>query len=298
MSVDNGPWGARDGTVAPAEGDGASGRTLKQYRLGPVEVRLEKAEAPAGAASRVDKGQHPAWAAISTLLLAGFIWYVSGSWLVAGAVVFGLFVHEFGHVLAMNALGMGPAKIYIVPFVGGLARAQRPAASEWHGVLVSLAGPAFGLLATAPFFVGWQMTGGSAWLVGAFFIAMLNLINLAPAPPLDGSHALGPVLARIHPVLELAVIAAIGAGVVFWAVMGGSWLFAALIGLALFGHIKRGPRARHPRRLTPLTAVFSFGLYLATLAACLAVATVAFLPVAGSMEAALAGGFGLFGGGR
>jgi hypothetical protein len=101
-----------------------------------------------------DKGQHPGWAIASTLLMAGFLWWITGSVIVAGAVLFGLFVHEYGHVLAMNKLGMGPARIYIIPFLGGLAKAQRNPKTEWHGVLVSLAGPAFGLIAMIPFGLG------------------------------------------------------------------------------------------------------------------------------------------------
>ena len=99
-----------------------------------------------------DKGQPLIWSVLSTLLLGGFIWWISGSWVIAVAAIVGLFVHEYGHVLAMNRLGMGPARVYIIPFLGGLARGQRMPKSEWDGVLVSLAGPAFGLLAALPFF--------------------------------------------------------------------------------------------------------------------------------------------------
>ena len=126
---------------------------------GPWDPRPEdivppssKPQPGAAAGPALDKGQNPLWALVSTLLLGGLIWYLSGSWIIAVAAIWGLFVHEYGHVLAMNALGMGPARIYIIPFFGGLAKSQRLPQSEWHGVLVSLAGPAFGLLAAIPFF--------------------------------------------------------------------------------------------------------------------------------------------------
>jgi Zn-dependent protease len=74
------------------------------------------------------------------------------------AAIFGLFVHEYGHVLAMNRLGMGPAKIYIIPFLGGLARGQRnPDPSEWHW-RAGAPGRAFRLLAVLPAVV-WLATG-------------------------------------------------------------------------------------------------------------------------------------------
>ena len=74
----------------------------------------------------------------------------------------------------------------MIAFFGGYARGQRPPQSQWDGVKMSLAGPVFGLLAAVPFFGAWGLTGQTEWLVGAFAIAMVNLINLAPAPPLDG----------------------------------------------------------------------------------------------------------------
>lgn len=260
-----GPWDPRPTTVAPA-----------------AEPTRPTADEPG-----FDKGQSPLWAVISTLLLGGLIWYLTGSWVIVVALIFGLFVHEYGHVLAMNRLGMGPAKIYIIPFLGGLAKAQRNPKSEWDGVLVSLAGPAFGLLAAAPFFGLWQITGGPAWLFGAFAIAMINLVNLAPAPPLDGAKALGPVLARIHPMLEWAALLATGAAVVWWGVTNGSFLFAAFLGIALIGHLRRGKWRPYGRQLTWGEAGLSTLLFLATAAACVAVGVAALMPLG---DGGLAGG--------
>ena len=81
-----GPWDARPEEAAPAPA-----REAPRYSA--------RHEAP-----QEDKGQHPVWAVVSTLLMAGFLWFLTGSWVVAGAVLFGLFVHEYGHVLAMNRL--------------------------------------------------------------------------------------------------------------------------------------------------------------------------------------------------
>lgn len=263
---------------------------------GPWDPRPEEpkavethAPAPSGAVDApLDKGQHPAWALISTLLLGGLIWYVSQSWVVAVAAIFGLFVHEYGHVLAMNAVGMGPARIYIIPFLGGLARGQRLPVSEWHGVLVSLAGPAFGLLAAIPFFALYLTVGGPEWLLAATVIAAINLVNLAPAPPLDGSKAIGPVLARIHPMLERVAMIAVGALVVYWGFVTGRWILAAFLAIALYGHLRRGAWRPEGRQLTVKEAVMSVGLFLATGAACAAVGVAALMPLAeGSLPEAL-----------
>ncbi|HYD27843.1 metalloprotease [Brevundimonas sp.] len=272
-----GPWDPRPDDLTPAPA---------------VPERVRGAEPP------LDKGQHPVWAVVSTLLLGGFIWWVTGSWVIAVAAIWGLLVHEYGHVLAMNHLGMGPARIYIIPFLGGVAKSQRLPQSEWHGVLVSLAGPAFGLLAAIPFFAGFVATGNGLWLQGVFAIALINLVNLAPAPPLDGSKALGPVLARIHPMVEKAAMVLVGVVVVLWGVTNGSYIFAAFLALALIGHLRRGAWRPDGRPLTWNESARSVALFALTAAACAGVALAALMPVTGSLAEALALGARYFEFGR
>ena len=262
-------------------------------RPGPWDPKPEQAP-PAAPADRdpprtaeppLDKGQHPVWAIVSTLLLGGLIYMFTQNWVMVVAILFGLLVHEYGHVLAMNRLGMGPARIYVIPFLGGLARGQRLPASEWHGVLVSLAGPAFGMLATLPFFILHFVLGGSAWMLGAAIIAAINLINLAPAPPLDGSKALGPVLARIHPWLEKAAMLAVGAVVVIWGLTGGSYLFAGFLILSLFMHLSRGGWRPEGRTLTMAEAGQSVVLFALTGALCAGVGLGALMLATGGSPA-------------
>ena len=267
-----GPWDRRPEQAAPAQDAVVADR-------GPPGTN----EPP------LDKGQHPVWAIVSTLLLGGFIYWISGSWVIAVAAIWGLFVHEYGHVLAMNRLGMGPAKIYIIPFLGGVAKSQRLPKSEWDGVLVSLAGPGFGLLAAIPFFAGFIATGHGDWLLGAAVIALINLVNLAPAPPLDGSKALGPVLARIHPNVERGAMVLVGALVVFWGLTTGRLILAVFLALALIGHLRRGAWRPEGRPLTGREAGQSVGLFLVAVVACAGVGVAALMPLAGgSLPGALA----------
>lgn len=278
-----GPWDPKPGQTAAAP------TPTPAAKLAPARAEAEPV---------VDKGQNPVWAVVSTLLLGGFIWYLSNSWVIAVAAIWGLLVHEYGHVLAMNRLGMGPARIYIIPFLGGVARSQRLPESEWHGVLVSLAGPAFGLLAAIPFLVGFAIQGDPRWLQGVFAIAIINLVNLAPAPPLDGSKALGPVLARIHPVVEKAAMIVIGALAVFWGLANGSYIFAAFLALALYGHLRRGAWRPEGRQLTGGESAKSVGLFLLTTAACVGVALTALMPISNDLADALYLGGRYFGFGQ
>ena len=192
----------------------------------------------------------------------GWVWALAG--------VIGVFVHEYGHVLAMNALGCGPGRIRIVPFVGGAAIPKVPPGTEFKGVLIALAGPVFGLVAMAPFFIAYAATGQGVWLGGAFFIAVISLINLAPAPPLDGSKALGPALARIHPWLEKAALVVVGALAVLWALSTHNWIFGVFVALGVLGALKQGRVRPFALRLTGRQWLASVALYAAALGLCLA----------------------------
>jgi len=254
---DQGPWGRRDG-IDP-----------QPYTPAPKPIQPKKAR----------NGQ--VTLVVSTLLMVGFLWFLTGSWVIAGSLMFALFVHEYGHVLAMNRLGMGPAKIYVIPFLGGLAKGQTAPRTEWIGVLVSLAGPAFGLLAMLPLLAVWAVTGNVEWVAAAFFVAMLNLINLVPAPPLDGSKALGPVLAKVHPMLEKLVLLAIGIAVVGWGVMTGRYILAVFLGLAIWGHLSKGGLRNYEGPLSGGEAVKSLGLFVLTAAVCSGAAVGSLLAMTG-----------------
>ena len=204
----------------------------------------------------------------STALMGAFLWWRLGP-MVAGAVLAGLFVHEFGHVLAMNRLGCGPARMRIVPFVGGSATPARPAATEFKGVLIALAGPVFGLLAAAPFVIAALVTRRPVWVAGALAIAGLNLITRAPAPPLDGSKALGPALARIHPRLERAALIVVGGVAVLWSLDTRNWIFGLFIAMGVYAAYKRRSLRPWARKLTRSEFRVSLGLYTGALVLCL-----------------------------
>jgi len=208
------------------------------------------------------------WGLISTALLAAWIgWQAGWVWAVAG--VTGVFVHEYGHVLAMNALGCGPGRIRIIPFLGGAATMARPPDSDFKGVLIALAGPVFGLLAAIPFVLLARQTGDVRWIGGAFFIGIINLINLAPAPPLDGSKALGPALARINPWVERIALVLVGVAAVYWAIITGNWLFGAFVGIGTLGALRTGVARYAARPLTPVEWTAAVGLWLLALGLCL-----------------------------
>ncbi|MDR3510220.1 MAG: peptidase M50 [Caulobacteraceae bacterium] len=224
----------------------------------------ERAPRPRSAASELG------WGLVSTAVLALWIaWQWGWIWALAG--VFGILVHETGHLVVINALGCGPSRIHIIPFFGGAATMKRAPRTEFHGVLIALAGPFAGLAASLPFFILAGITQDVRWQGGAFFIAVLNLVNLAPAPPLDGSKALGPALAWIHPWLERAALVLVGGAAALWAFHRGSLLFGTFVAIASLAAL-RGRGQRPPAvRLSTGEWLGAIGLWLATLALGLAV---------------------------
>jgi len=211
---------------------------------------------------------------LSTALLFAWLgWQMGWIWGLAGVV--GVFVHEFGHVLVINALGFGPSRIRIIPFLGGAATMPRLPDTEFKGVLISLAGPAFGMIAALPFFAAAWATHDPQWLGGAFFVGALSLINLIPSPPLDGAKALGPPLARIHPLLERFALAAVGAAAVVWMFSRGSLIAPIFIGLGTFALLRSSRLRPAARRLSWGEWAASLGLYVAVTGLCAAGAVLA-----------------------
>ena len=234
----------------------------------PVSPWAEAAKAPPPA--RPSRLTQFVWGLVSTLLLAAWVSWQMG-WLWGLSAVFGVFVHEFGHVMVINWAGSGPSSIRIIPFFGGAATMRRPPESDFKGVLIALAGPAFGLVAAAPFVIAAYVTHERSWVVGAFWVGSLNLINLAPAAPLDGAKAVGPALARIHPLLERSVLVLIAVLALGWAIQRGSLIFAAFIALGAWRAFAAAPPRAVARPLTFDEWIASVALYIATVSLCAAV---------------------------
>lgn len=225
------------------------------------------ASAPAKAAPASSRTKEIVWALISSGLIAIWLGWNMGP-VVALAGVFGILIHELGHLYAINRLGCGPGKIHFIPFLGGAATAKRPSPTEWIDVIIALAGPAVGIFAALPFFGAWALTGERAWLDGALFIAVINLLNLAPAPPLDGSKALGPVLARVHPQVERAALFLVGGAAILWALERNAFILAAFMGFGLFITLRSARLRPAAVKLSGRQQLSAFALWAAVTALC------------------------------
>jgi Zn-dependent protease len=149
----------------------------------------------------------------------------------AAALIYAIFVHESGHLLAMKRRGLKTSGIWFLPFLGAVAVAKQPFRSHGETYFVAIAGPVFGVLSfvplfAAPFvFVLWTThSDAAAWFGYASAAAFVNLFNLLPIGILDGGrivHSLSMSLSRRMGfvvvggglVLCAALLAAIGSGI-------------------------------------------------------------------------------------
>lgn len=147
-----------------------------------------------------------------------------------------VWVHEYGHLIALRWFGHKQATMMIVPFFGGAAIGARAATTRFENAIVALMGPAFSgaiLLAVTPV-AGWGLRfiisgedlfapayvssvhALKAWggLCAIAFLAMaipINLYNLVPLGMLDGGRVVA-ALARGRlsaALLTLAIFAAL-----------------------------------------------------------------------------------------
>ncbi len=120
-----------------------------------------------------------------TMLLSMLVYAWRFGWPFAVGLVLLIFIHESGHALAARSLGLPIGKMVFVPFMGAFVttgRARNAVEDAYVGIMGPVAGTLGGLACYACYFV----TGHPFWLVLAWFNFFMNLLNLTPAPPLDG----------------------------------------------------------------------------------------------------------------
>jgi Zn-dependent protease len=123
------------------------------------------------------------------LLSVGAYCFAFGwSWQLAGGVVVLVLVHEMGHFVSAKYYRVSVTAPMFIPLVGAYVLLKNRPMNPWINGMISYAGPLAGGLG------GWACYGlglalGWPWLfVVAFYTFILNLFNLLPIPPLDGSH--------------------------------------------------------------------------------------------------------------
>lgn len=125
---------------------------------------------------------------LSTMLLFLSVESRFFGWQLAAGFTLCIFVHEMGHVVVNWRKGIPASAPMFIPFVGALISVRKfpddPTAQSECGA----GGPAAGMLAALVCLVIGLITHSPFWLVLAQLGFVINLFNLIPFPPLDGSH--------------------------------------------------------------------------------------------------------------
>src|SRR5690606_16521449 len=110
------------------------------------------------------------------------------TWKFALLVMFGIGIHEMGHVSAMRWHGLKTKGFYFIPLVGGAAISEEEFRSGREEAWVALWGPIFGLLTLIPPLILYYITKNAMWAAAASWLSAVNLFNLFPVNPLDGGR--------------------------------------------------------------------------------------------------------------
>lgn len=197
------------------------------------------------------------------LLLAFFAYAgYQGSGTIAGALVATLVIvalflcvllHEFGHSIVAQRLGIEVPDITLLP-IGGVARLKTIPERPWDEVKIAIAGPLVNVV-LAPIFFAVALALGTSPLdpanilqgggsVGQVFsyLGLINValvvFNLIPAFPMDGGRVLRGLLAtRLGAVRATDIASAVGqvfaVGFFLVGILGGNF-FLALIAVFIF----------------------------------------------------------------
>src|SRR5262249_16684796 len=123
----------------------------------------------------------------SMLLSLGVYWTQWG-WQFALGLVISIYIHEMGHVAALQRFGIPATAPMFIPGLGAFVRLRQYPATPQEDARVGLAGPLWGLGAALAAYVVFLATGWSSWAAIARVGAWINLFNLLPVWQLDGSR--------------------------------------------------------------------------------------------------------------
>ncbi|MBO8164560.1 MAG: site-2 protease family protein [Brevibacillus sp.] len=117
-------------------------------------------------------------------------------WKFAIALVYLIFVHEMGHLVAARMKGIHTSPAIFIPFVGAVISMKQPRDARTEAFL-AYGGPLAGLLSFLPAVPLYLWTEEPFWGLVIFLGAMINLFNLLPVTPLDGGRIVSVLSSKV-----------------------------------------------------------------------------------------------------
>lgn len=144
---------------------------------------------------------------LSMFVAFGAYWALWG-WRFALGFVLCIYVHEIGHVAALRRYGISATAPMFIPGLGAFVRLNQRPATAREDARVGLAGPLWGLAATAVCLAVGFAADAKVFFALAHASAWINLFNLLPLASLDGSRG----FASLQRAQRIAVAATFGVG--------------------------------------------------------------------------------------
>ena len=206
---------------APPEGAGAE-RQAQDQAYEEVFAEIER-----------QRTQQKSW--VTNILILAFsllIFFQLGlfSWGLQGllTLIVVIVIHELGHLFGMRLFGYKNVQMFFIPFFGAAVSGEKRDVAAYKEAIVSLLGPAPGIIIGCVLLVVFAVTGREDYLNLAGMFLFINVFNLLPFYPLDGGRFLYTVLFSRNRYLELIfrIFAALALVLVGYAL--GAWLLAIL----------------------------------------------------------------------
>jgi Zn-dependent protease len=120
---------------------------------------------------------------------AVLVYITAWGWKLAVGLVASMYVHEMGHVARLRHYGIPATAPMFVPGLGAFVRLRQPPRSPAEDARIGMAGPLWGLAASAVFLAVGTLAEWPSWRATAAVGAWINVFNLLPVWQLDGGRA-------------------------------------------------------------------------------------------------------------
>lgn len=200
----------------------------------PQQWAGQAAQWPTAAQPVARRGMSPALSIILKLasaLVSFWLYALIWGWQFGLGVMVMLFVHEMGHYIVIRAKGMPAGLPTFIPLFGAFVTLRQMPKNVRDEAEIGIAGPIAGAFVGAAFLVIYAFTGLGVLIPLAYFSFWLNLLNLIPVSPLDGSRVTSAITKWIWPIGLVAL------GVGAWFTQ--NFVLALLFGVGIFQMISR-----------------------------------------------------------
>jgi Zn-dependent protease/tetratricopeptide (TPR) repeat protein len=167
------------------------------------------------------------WLFILSLVLFYLIAIPTMGWEFGLQLLIVIFIHELGHLLAMQIFGYRNTSMLMIPLLGGVAVGKKDDATLSQKFWVSILGPLPGIILGISLAIYTHQHTSVHWLHSFAMVSItINLLNLLPIYPLDGGRIVN-LLLQPYPYIGfifklICAIFLIGFGCF------GEWIFAVI----------------------------------------------------------------------